>query len=197
MGLRKVFTSIGLIVCTFLSSESAMAGPVRCSVNNQDSTCVGQITTAWQTAPACPSTPGYTTVAPAQWQGSHYSAPQCYYQAPPTCPTGFTQTSASVWNGSSWSAPGCTPVQAPPPPPAQTTDPATVCNAYAASQGYPGVNWTAADGVADSTNGTVFSDEWTDRSWGQSGLTTLLVCEAKNGAITYWVATSAADGGGG
>jgi hypothetical protein len=114
MSLTKVFIRIGLIVCTLLASHTVIAGPVRCSVNNQDSTCVGQITTAWQTAPTCPSTPGYSTVAAAQWMGSQYSAPQCHYEPAASCPAGYDQ-SGPVWDGSDWGNLTCIP-QAPPTP---------------------------------------------------------------------------------
>ena len=104
---------VTLIFGVFLTGSDAFAGPVRCSVNNQDSTCVGHLTTAWQTAPTCPAQPGWTTVASAQWIGSQYSAPQCNYQAPPQCPSGWQETSGASWNGSTWGGLLCQP---PPPP---------------------------------------------------------------------------------
>ncbi|SIT34877.1 conserved exported hypothetical protein [Paraburkholderia ribeironis] len=113
MSLTKVFIRVLLVVCTMLGSRAALAGPVRCSVNNQDSTCVGHLTTAWQTAPTCPSTPGYTTITPAKWIGSQYSAPVCNYQAPPVCPPATTQTSAPTWTGSSWTPAFCQPTTPP------------------------------------------------------------------------------------
>ncbi|CAE6849355.1 hypothetical protein R75461_07395 [Paraburkholderia nemoris] len=120
MRFVSIFARIAFVVGVFLAGSDAMAGPVRCSVNNQDSTCVGHLTTAWQAAPTCPNQPGWTTIASAQWIGSQYSAPQCNYQAPPTCPTGFTQTAAPTWNGSNWVGIGCAV-----PPPAQGIPPGT------------------------------------------------------------------------
>ncbi|MGF6472617.1 hypothetical protein QFZ89_007868 [Paraburkholderia youngii] len=108
--MTKLIIRMALAVCAVLLSHAAVAGPVRCSVNNQDSTCVGHITTVWQTAPTCPTDPGWTTVAAAQWIGSQYTAPQCNYQAPQECPSGFTQTSPPVWTGSNWTLPLCQPV---------------------------------------------------------------------------------------
>ncbi|ADG20615.1 hypothetical protein HDG35_007086 [Paraburkholderia sp. JPY681] len=113
MSLTKLIIRVGVYVCALLCSHAVLAGPVRCSVNNQDSTCVTQITTGWQTAPTCSSGPGYTTVSAAQWIGSKYSDPVCNYQAPPSCAPGWIQ-SGPDWNGSSWVNLGCT---APSPPP--------------------------------------------------------------------------------
>ncbi|MGF6812739.1 hypothetical protein OKW30_007956 [Paraburkholderia sp. Clong3] len=195
MNLTKIIVRIALVVSAALGSHAAMAGPVRCSVNNQDSTCVGHITTAWQTAPTCPTDAGWTTIAAARWIGSQYTAPQCNFQVKPTCPTGYDQTSAPAWNGSSWSAPGCS---LPPftPPPTQTPDPASTCNAYAASMGYP-ENWTHADGVPDPRMGTEFANETTNQAWGQGGLITTVICGANNGVITYWAVLTATGGDGG
>lgn len=102
MRFVSIFVRIALIVGVFLTGSDALAGPVRCSVNNQDSTCVGHLATAWQTAPTCPNQPGWTTVASAQWIGSQYSAPQCNYQAPPPCPPGRVEAIPPSWNGSAW-----------------------------------------------------------------------------------------------
>ncbi|MGF6960710.1 hypothetical protein FSB64_35375 [Paraburkholderia sp. JPY454] len=99
--MTKLIIRIALAVCAVLVSHAAVAGPVRCSVNNQDSTCVGHITTVWQTAPTCPTDPGWTTVAAAQWIGSQYTAPQCNYQVKPGCAPGSIQ-SGPDWNGSTW-----------------------------------------------------------------------------------------------
>jgi hypothetical protein len=133
MNLMSSIIRCGLIVLACLGSHAAMAGPVRCSVNNQDSSCIGHITTAWQTPPTCPNIAGYTTVASARWIGSGYSAPQCNFQAAPTCPASYTQTQAPGWNGSSWSAPGCAPPTPPPPPPPPggggIVDPVASCSA--------------------------------------------------------------------
>lgn len=129
MRLIRSIIKTGLVVLALLNGHAAIAGPVRCSVNNQDSSCVGHITTAWQAPPTCPTLPGYTTAAPAQWIGSGYSAPQCNYQAAPTCPAGYTQTQAPGWNGSSWSAPGCAPPAPPQDPTGGGYDPVAVCSA--------------------------------------------------------------------
>jgi hypothetical protein len=126
MRFVRVAIKVCLVIGVLCSVNAASAGPARCSVNNQDSTCVGTITTGWQTAPTCPTTAGWTTIVPATWIGSQYSAPQCNYQAPPSCPNGFTQTSPPVWNGSSWSAPGCA---APPPATATPQQIASACSA--------------------------------------------------------------------
>ncbi|MGF6997366.1 hypothetical protein P3T25_005743 [Paraburkholderia sp. GAS32] len=107
MRFVSIFVRIALIVGVFLAGRDALAGPVRCSVNNQDSTCVGHLTTAWQTAPTCPNQPGWTTVASAQWIGSQYSAPQCNYQAPPSCPPGRVEAVPPSWNGSAWVGQAC------------------------------------------------------------------------------------------
>lgn len=115
MRFVSIFVRITLIVGVFLTGSDAFAGPVRCSVNNQDSTCVGHLTTAWQTAPTCPAQPGWTTVASAQWIGSQYSAPQCSYQEPPSCPADYSTVSGASWNGSAWVGLTC----AIPPPPTQ------------------------------------------------------------------------------
>jgi hypothetical protein len=153
MSLTKVVIRMLLIACMVLGGRAALAGPARCSVNNQDSTCVGRISTAWQTAPTCPTDAGWTTVVPASWIGSQYSAPQCNYQAPPTCPSGYDETPPASWNGSSWAGLSCTP-RSPPPPPdptvmcqAQVPSPYTAStpfthstqyDAFAAQVGYPG-----------------------------------------------------------
>ncbi|RKT10648.1 hypothetical protein B0G69_8082 [Paraburkholderia sp. RAU2J] len=149
MSFARIFIWIAVVIGIATASSAAMTGPVRCSVNNQDSTCVGHLTTAWQTPPACPNQPGWTTIASAQWIGSQYSAPQCNYQAAPTCPSGYAQTSAPNWDGATWTAPGC----AAPPPPGNTgsgggyspSDPTSHCKANAVAAGY-----TVPSGLAAS-----------------------------------------------
>ncbi|MBB5428811.1 hypothetical protein OKW33_006331 [Paraburkholderia atlantica] len=111
----KLLRRIGLLLCLAFASGTSIAGPARCSPGNQDSSCVGMITTAWQAPPTCPTDAGWTTVAAAQWIGSQYSAPQCNYQAPLTCPSDYAQTSAAYWTGSAWVPPVCVP-RAPVPP---------------------------------------------------------------------------------
>ena len=156
MSLTRMVIRIALVICTVVGSDVAMAGPVRCSVNNQDSTCVGQITTAWQTPPTCPSTAGYTTVAAAQWIGSQYSAPQCNYQAPPSCPSGYDQT-GPVWNGSTWVNLSCTP-HAPPPPTTPTITSATGFWVWADCGSYNNAQVTGPIPLA------VYRDIWSDGS---------------------------------
>ncbi|MGF6267347.1 hypothetical protein OKW49_008341 [Paraburkholderia youngii] len=109
----KLLRRIGLFLCLALASGTSIAGPARCSPGNQDSSCVGMITTAWQAPPTCPTDAGWTTVAAAQWIGSQYSAPQCNYQAPPSCAPGYDQTSLD-WNGSAWVNLTCIPRTPPP-----------------------------------------------------------------------------------
>jgi hypothetical protein len=102
-----------LLVALLSGARCALATPVLCSPGNQDSTCVPLISGGPIPAPRCSTDAGWTTTSPAVWQGSHWSEPQCNYEAPPTCPSGYTQTSSPVWNGSSWSEPGCTPPRQP------------------------------------------------------------------------------------
>ncbi|MGF6658582.1 hypothetical protein QF000_000226 [Paraburkholderia atlantica] len=109
----KLLGRMGLLLCLALASGTSIAGPARCSPGNQDSSCVGMITTAWQAPPTCPTDAGWTTVAAAQWIGSQYSAPQCNYQAPPICPAGYDQTGPD-WNGSAWVNLRCNPRNPPP-----------------------------------------------------------------------------------
>lgn len=116
MGCAKGAPGAPLLLCLALAAATAGAAPLRCSYGYQDSTCTVGLARAPAPAPTCPADPGWTTVASAQWIGSQYSAPQCNYQAPPTCPGGFTETSAPVWNGSSWTGLGCQPTIPPPPP---------------------------------------------------------------------------------
>ena len=107
--------SLLLIPCVAVSSLAA-AGPTRCSPGYQDSSCVGVLLNAPQTAPTCSTAYGWQTVTPAAWQGSKYSTPVCSYTAPPTCPGGFDPSSTPTWNGSSWVGLTCTPHVTPPPP---------------------------------------------------------------------------------
>ncbi|MGF6996934.1 hypothetical protein P3T25_005309, partial [Paraburkholderia sp. GAS32] len=72
-----------------------------------DSSCGSVIRTAAQSPPACSTAPGWTTGAAAQWQGSHFSSPQCNYQAPPSCPSGWIETVGPSWNGSAWVGMSC------------------------------------------------------------------------------------------
>lgn len=112
MSLIKLIARLLLLAGLLLVGRTAIAGPLHCAYGNQDSTCVPTISAGWQTPPTCSSAAGWTTIAGATWIGSQYTAPQCNYQAPPTCPAGYAETSAPGWTGSSWTAPGCA---APPP----------------------------------------------------------------------------------
>ncbi|WP_152035601.1 hypothetical protein [Paraburkholderia caledonica] len=90
-------------------AQIALANPVVCSPGYWDATCNPRINAGYQAAPTCSSDPGWTTVSPAQWQGSHFSSPQCNYQAPPSCPAGTTQSVAPAWNGAAWVGLSCQP----------------------------------------------------------------------------------------
>ncbi len=122
-----------LAVCALLLIDTAIAAPVRCTPGYQDSTCVAPIRQAWQAPPTCPTSAGWTTTAAAQWIGSGYTAPQCNYQAPPTCPGGYTQSSSPTWNGSSWVGLSCFPSV---PPALTNSDLALICSRYAVSKGF-------------------------------------------------------------
>lgn len=105
-----------LILCIGLCIGShawAQAQRTHCAYGFQDSSCGATIATGAQSPPACPASPGWTTIAGARWQGSHFSSPQCNYQAPPSCPAGYSTVSSASWNGSSWVGLAC----AIPPPP--------------------------------------------------------------------------------
>jgi hypothetical protein len=123
MSVYKLIVRLLLLASLLLVGRTAIAGPLHCAYGNQDSTCVGTISAAWQAAPTCPTAPGWTTVAGATWIGSQYTAPQCNYQAAPTCPTGYNETSAPSWNGYQWVGIGCSL------PPASPEDPGTQCTA--------------------------------------------------------------------
>jgi hypothetical protein len=150
--VTKLLIKLCLVICVSLGSQAVLAGPVLCSVNNQDSTCLTPITTVWQTAPTCPESAGWTTITPAQWIGSQFSAPQCNFQKRPTCPNGFTETSPPIWDGSSWSALGCAV-----PPPALPTMPqiAAACTAAVAPV-HPGANFGSYDGPYAVNGGNLF-----------------------------------------
>ncbi|SEI23754.1 hypothetical protein SAMN05192544_104934 [Paraburkholderia hospita] len=150
--MTKLLIKLCLLICVSLASEAVLAGPVRCSVNNQDSSCLTPITTAWQTAPTCPPSAGWTTIAPAQWIGSQYSAPNCNYQSPPTCPGGFHETVGASWNGSSWVGQQCQPNAT------QPTDPVTVCTAAAASHGLSFGPATAIVNKKQDAHGVTYLD---------------------------------------
>ncbi|WP_321936228.1 hypothetical protein [Paraburkholderia sp. J8-2] len=110
--------AFGLMLLLGAASAKAEA-PAHCSYGYQDSSCLGPQYRAAQTPPQCSSGPGWTTVTAAVWQGSKFSAPQCNYEAPPTCALGYDQYSAPVWDGSSWVGLSCIPQAPPVSPPTQ------------------------------------------------------------------------------
>jgi hypothetical protein len=119
-----------------LIAHIGLATPILCSPGYQDATCLTPFVSAAAPAPACRTDPGWTTTAPAVWQGSQWSQPQCSYQAQQVCPVGTTTVSPSTWTGSSWTQPTCQ-VQAPQPPQALTpADLAASCNQYARQRGF-------------------------------------------------------------
>nr|WP_261530808.1 hypothetical protein [Burkholderia multivorans] len=122
-----------LLAAAAVSVSTAFAGPARCSYGNQDSTCTTPISSAPIPQPQCSTGPGWTTVSASVWQGSQWSAPQCNYQAPPSCPAGQVMTSAPMWNGSSWSQPVC---QLPAPQLPAQTNWAQICDQASAARGY-------------------------------------------------------------
>jgi hypothetical protein len=103
--MQKVRKLVGTaLICAL---HPAFSAPVVCSYGYQDSSCTPAITAAPQAAPTCSTAAGWTTAAAATWIGSQYTAPQCNYQAPPSCPSGDITTSAASWNGSAWVGLGC------------------------------------------------------------------------------------------
>ncbi len=173
MSFARIFIWIAVLTGIATASSAAMAGPVLCSVNNQDSTCVGHLTTAWEAPPTCPDQPGWTTAAPAQWIGSQYSAPQCNYQAPPTCPANFTQTSPPTWTGSGWTSPGCSAPQTPPPPTQPPGNLAAICETaisnYAARAGVHYGPWGTMQGPYPVTASNPYSPQFQGGGWGSTG----------------------------
>ena len=155
-----------VFVSGLLFGHAASASPVICSLGYADSTCIEPLQSGWQAPPTCSTAAGWTTLSPATWAGSHYTSPQCNYQAPPSCPTeaGYITTAYPSWNGSTWVGLLCAFV---PEPGANTCpdgfavspywtgsswaytcnappDPANICNAFFATQGYDG-NFTDDD----------------------------------------------------
>lgn len=146
-------TALGLL----LVANIAIASPVVCSPGYWDATCNGRVNTGYQTAPICPTGAGWTTVVPAKWIGSKFSAPECTHQDAPVCPTGYTQTTAPTWNGSSWVGQTCA---APIKVPTQPTLPevAAICgpavSAYVRSTpiGYFVGQWDSFNGPFSDAN---------------------------------------------
>ncbi|WP_410199469.1 hypothetical protein [Burkholderia cenocepacia] len=110
---RPMFALVSISIAAGLWTLHARATPVVCSSGYQDNTCLTPIRHDPIPAPQCAQGPGWVTTGSPVWQGSHWSQPQCSYQAPPSCPAGMQQTAAPTWTGSQWTQPGC---QAVPPP---------------------------------------------------------------------------------
>jgi hypothetical protein len=110
-GVTKAIRTVLLLVALWATSQGAFASAAGCPSGYQDNTCLSRLVFGAETPQQCPTSPGYTTVSPAQWIGSQYSAPQCNYEAPPSCPPGYVQGGPN-WNGSSWVDLSCIP-QAP------------------------------------------------------------------------------------
>lgn len=105
--------------------------PIPCSPGYEDSTCGVPLRNVAIPQPQCQTGAGWTTVAAAVWQGSRWSAPQCNYSAPPSCPPDYDMVGGPSWTGASWTQPTCKPHFTPPPP--VVIDPNVVCTAAANS----------------------------------------------------------------
>ncbi|QUN49902.1 hypothetical protein KEH59_27005 (plasmid) [Burkholderia contaminans] len=157
--LLALFT---ISIAATLSIQNARATPVTCSPGYQDNTCLTPIYHDPIPAPQCAQGPGWVTTGSAVWQGSHWSQPQCSYQAPPSCPAGMLQTAAPTWTGSQWTQPGCQSV----PPPA--VDPIAQC-AQAIAQRQGGYGITDANAATDApvleANNTLRWHYWTANNY--------------------------------
>lgn len=131
MGVFFTGVRAALLSAAAVSVSTAFAGPARCSYGNQDSTCTTPISSAPIPQPQCSTGAGWTTAAAAVWQGSHWSAPQCNYQAPPSCPIGYVQVAPPSWTGTSWIPPTCIPSA----PPTMPADQQQACANAAAGYG--------------------------------------------------------------
>lgn len=117
-----------------LAADIAIATPVVCSQGYWDATCNGRVNAGYQTPPTCSTDAGWTTVGAATWQGSHFSSPQCKYEARPQCLTGWEEISAPSWNGSEWVGQVCRMPQQPGP---------TACEyGFASGPTWTGSAWT-------------------------------------------------------
>lgn len=157
--LLAMFT---ISIAATLSIQNARATPVTCSPGYQDNTCLTPIYHDPIPAPQCAQGPRWVTTGSAVWQGSHWSQPQCSYQAPPSCPAGMLQTAAPTWTGSQWTQPGCQSV----PPPA--VDPIAQC-AQAIAQRQGGYGITDANAATDApvleANNTLRWHYWTANNY--------------------------------
>ncbi|MGF6265352.1 hypothetical protein OKW49_006345 [Paraburkholderia youngii] len=133
ISMRKLINFLILFAGIVISSQ-ASAQSVHCSYGYQDSSCGPTMTGTAQTPPQCSTAAGWTTSVPAVWQGSHFSSPQCNYQAPPSCPTGWITTASPGWTGSSWTGPFC---QIPNPP-----DPKACQYGFSSGPTWTGSEWT-------------------------------------------------------
>ncbi len=157
--MPKLFKYL-LIAVSLLGCGVAVAAPRLCSPGYQDSTCVTPIARAPIAAPQCSTGAGWTTTSNAVWQGAYWSAPGCYYQPPPSCPSGYSQVSGPAWNGSSWVGLNCQPTAPPSPPPAGHV---LVATTNTNSCGTLGTFNTYADGTYDASNpdwSQSFSGTW-------------------------------------
>jgi hypothetical protein len=215
---RKVFlpSPRAAAVCAVLVAHIAMANPVVCSPGYYDATCNGRIAAAYQTPPSCSTGPGWTTQASAQWQGSHFSSPQCNYQAPPQCQSGWQTTSSPSWNGSSWVGLSCQP---PPPPtnPCQygfasgptwngsawtyscNAAPAVTCASQAQSQGYTLTNQFGGrqgpfNGPYTKFDGSYGSGTYYQYEYGATGPTQTTTCGDTYNTYIMYCPVSPTDG---
>ena len=136
MKLWKNFLGGLLFAILLVVGKGVMAKPVLCSPGYQDSTCGAPVSHAAIPQTQCSTGDGWTTVSPSVWQGAQWSAPQCTYTPPPTCPAGYSQASPPWWTGSSWVPPTCNP---PAPPPSDDADPIGFCTPRLAQPGYSGL----------------------------------------------------------
>jgi hypothetical protein len=109
MSVQMKIYKLVLGISFFFMGHAAFAGVAACQSGYQDNACMTRLVYASQSAQTCSTDPGWVTITPAKWAGSHYTAPQCSYQAPPTCPSGFDQQTPPSWNGSSWVGISCLP----------------------------------------------------------------------------------------
>lgn len=131
MAVQSTGAKFALAACLLSTSFVALAGPVRCSMGNEDSSCNGPIATSYQAAPSCPASEGYKTVTASSWAGAYWTTPTCSYTSPPSCPGGYVQTSAPTWDGSQWLGPGCLPSA----PAVTPSDPVMICKDKAVAGG--------------------------------------------------------------
>lgn len=94
--------------CFSMAGTLAVAAPVGCLLGYADNACVQRVSHSAVAPPAGCTGAGQTVSAAPRWQGTYWSAPQCSYTPPPSCPPGTTQASSPSWNGSSWVGLVCT-----------------------------------------------------------------------------------------